>query len=76
MGSVKNITATTFPNQGDLLGCRARVLFHYGGPQLLGIIVRDDLDAPYVGIIHLDDGRYVLMTECQYSPLPAPQEGQ
>jgi hypothetical protein len=28
--------------------------------------VRDDISKPFVGIIRLDDGRHVLMTECQF----------
>lgn len=31
-----------------------------------GTIVRDDVEAPYHTIISLDDGRYVLTTECQH----------
>ncbi len=32
-----------------------------------GVIVRDDKEEPGEKIIKLDDGRYVLATECQYS---------
>jgi hypothetical protein len=68
MGAVKNITATTFPRQGAYQNQRTKVLFHYGGPELMGTIVRDDYEDPFVTIIKLDDGRYVLATECQYAP--------
>jgi hypothetical protein len=70
MGSSPNITGTTFPRQGKLLGRRAKVLFRYGRPAYLGEIVRDDMEEPFQTIIKLDDGRVVLGTECQYSPLP------
>jgi hypothetical protein len=30
------------------------------------VVVRDDISEPFVGIIRLDDGRHVLMTECQF----------
>jgi len=73
MGCEATITATTFPKQGEHLGQRARVLFHYGGPEVQGTIVRDDMEAPWHTMIKLDDGRYVLATECQYSPATRPR---
>ena len=57
-----------FPMQGEFLGTRTRVVFDHSDPPLMGTIVRDDTDVPWVTIIHLDNGRYVLGTECQYSP--------
>jgi hypothetical protein len=68
MGCVKNITATKFPKQGAYKDRRTRVLFHYGGVEVLGTVVRDDREEPWVTIIRLDDGRHVLATECQYAP--------
>jgi hypothetical protein len=68
MGVDYGITATTFPKQGDYLGKRTRVLFHYRAPELRGTIVRDDREQPFRTIIRLDDGRYVLADECQYAP--------
>lgn len=73
MGCDPNITATDFPVQGIHLRSRAKVLFHFGGPELLGTIVRDDMSAPFRTIIQLDDGRFVLSSECQYSPVATPQ---
>lgn len=78
MGAEANITAGRFPRQGPWLYIRARVRFHHVLPELLGTIVRDDAEEPHVTIIKLDDGRYVLATECQFSPLiaagvPGPQ---
>ncbi len=68
MGCVDNIGVDKFPKQGRI-GERCKVLFHYGvGGELHGTIVRDDMEDPWRGIIKLDDGRFVLMTECQYQP--------
>lgn len=70
MGYVENITHDKFPKQGSWLGKKCKVLFRYGSdnePELMGVIIRDDVEEPFRGIIKLDDGRYILMTECQYS---------
>lgn len=68
MGNSK-ITLTAFPKQGDHLGKRTDVCFHYGaGGETTGVVVRDDMEDPWLTIIRLDDGRHVLATECQYSP--------
>lgn len=70
MGVVNGISANEYPRQGTHGGKRARVLFNYGtGGEFPGTIVRDDMTAPFVGIIKLDDGRYILTTECQYAPM-------
>lgn len=69
MGNVANIIAHSFPKQGEHLHGRVRVLFHYDGPELAGTVVRDDIEAPWQTIIRLDDDRYILSTECQYSPV-------
>lgn len=69
MGSIPSIDMDRFPTQGDLLGKRARVCFHYAADTTMGgEIVRDDMSEPFVTIIKLDDGRHVLATECQYIP--------
>lgn len=68
MGIAANITATAFPEQGPCLGRRVSVCFHYDTTQQVqGTIVRDDMQEPGRTIIRLDDGRYVLSTECHYS---------
>jgi len=72
MGSEASITATKWPKQGRYLGYRARVMFHYVGPEVMGTIVRNDVEAPHQTLIQLDDGRIVRAAECQYSPEPAP----
>jgi hypothetical protein len=73
MGCVDTIRHDGGPAQGNYLGKRVAVCFHYdASKQVNGVIVRDDSEAPFVTLIALDDGRYVLATECQYSPLPEP----
>lgn len=69
MGCVESVTFDHMPKQGGWLGKRTRVCFHYDTSRVvMGTIVRDDAEAPGVGIIALDNGRVVLMTECQHSP--------
>jgi hypothetical protein len=72
MGVVKGIGHTEWPKQGSYLHKRTEVLFKYVGPTMMGTVVRDDAEAPHKTIIRLDDGRYVMATECQYSPLLEP----
>lgn len=68
MGCVKSIGFDKFPEQGAWVGKRVKVCFHYDTQNAIGgEIVRDDVEFPAVTIIRLDDGRYVLATECQYS---------
>lgn len=70
MGVVKGISYDKFPAQGDYLGKRVKVCFEYDTSKVMeGEVVRDDKEAPGRLIIRLDDGRYVLSTECMYSPL-------
>lgn len=79
MGCVSTITAEKFPKQGSLWGQQVRVCFHFDTSKvLLGRVVRDDVQAPHVTIIQLEDGRHVLSTECQVSPpdLAAQQRGE
>lgn len=69
MGVVKNVSATKWPKQGAWFGKRTRVCFNYDtAHSVMGTIVRDDYEDPWVTIISLDDGRVVLATECQHSP--------
>lgn len=68
MSVVQSINAMSFPKQGDRLGKRTTVCFHFNTSQTVGgVFVRDDAESPGVSIIKLDDGRYVLTTECHYS---------
>ena len=69
MGAKENISVDEFPEQGSWLGREVTVCFHYDTSRTIdGTIVREDMEAPNVMIIRLDDNRYVLSTECQYSP--------
>lgn len=69
MGCHPNIHATKFPRQyPDKVGTRVEVSFHYARDSVKGTVVRDDAEEPYVTIFRLDDGRFVLSTECQYRP--------
>ena len=70
MGTRRNIGYDTFPKQGKYLGKRVNVCFHYDTSKTIeGVIVRDDIDPPYLEIIRLDDGRHVLTTECMWQPI-------
>lgn len=79
-----NIGADRWPKQGAFLGRRCKVVFDYDtSRQFSGRIVRDDAESPGRLIIQLDNGRFVLSTECQYSPdfssrpaVPAPGADQ
>jgi len=68
MGCEKNISYDTFPKQSDWVGKLVKACFHYDtSKNIMGRIIRDDIEEPGVGIIQLFDGRVILMTECQYS---------
>jgi hypothetical protein len=69
MGEVANIKHDSFPLQGSLLGKRVMVGFHYDTEHAVqGICVRDDAEQPGKTIFQLDDGPYILASECQYRP--------
>lgn len=68
MGVDKSISFDSFPRQGEHLGKRVEVCFDYDLSRTIGgVVVRDDVGEPGRTIIKLDDGRYVLSIECQYS---------
>jgi hypothetical protein len=70
MGCIAEVGRTSFPKQGNFLGKRTEVCFHFDtSDTVYGTIVRDDHENPWVTIIRLDDGRFVLATECQYAPV-------
>lgn len=49
------------------VGKKVEVCFNYNKKIVgIGTIVRDDTESPFVTIIKLTDGRYVLDFECQY----------
>lgn len=67
MGVVSTISHDTMPKAGSALGKRVEVCFHFNTKDTIGgEIVRDDSERPFRTIIKLDDGRFVLATECQY----------
>ena len=68
MGVHANIGAEKFPKQGEYIGQkRVLVCFNYDSSRTFpGVCIRDDIEEPFVTIFHLDDGRAVLATECQY----------
>jgi len=66
MGVKSGISFDEWPKQGSFLGKRVRVCFNYDTSRSIGgRIVRDDAQGE--SIIRLDDDRYVLSTECQYT---------
>jgi len=70
MGVHPNIGFEKFPKQGSCAGQPVSVCFNYDtSKRILGKFVRDDAEAPFMAIIQLDDGRFILATECQYQPL-------
>ena len=70
MGIVQNISHDKFPKQGKLLNQRVRVCFNYDTSHILeGTMVRDDLEAPFEGLIALDNGTYIRAVECQFQPI-------
>lgn len=74
MGVHPSIDHERFPKQSRHVGKRVEVCFHYDPTHaLVGELVRDDAEPPFVGVIRLDDGRHVLSTECHYTlPRGAP----
>lgn len=68
MGVVQNVGYDTFPKQGPTLNKRVIVCFNYNTSRTVGgVVVRDDYEAPWEMIIKLDDGRYIMASECQYT---------
>lgn len=67
MGVVDNVRHDQFPKQGSHLGLTVNVCFNYDTEHTIkGMIVRDDIEAPWVEIIMLGDGKLILTSECQY----------
>jgi len=67
MGVMKNVSAHTYPKQSEYVGERVAVIFYYDESLAFrGVIVRDDMEAPWRTTIRLDDGRYIMASECQY----------
>jgi hypothetical protein len=72
MGCVDHITAEKYPRQGALPECaRSGVLSTLTRARaFLGVVIRDDAEAPGRMMIKLDNGRVLLATECQWQPAP------
>lgn len=67
MGVKKEVGADKFPAQGAFVGKRVLVCFNYDTERKFpAVCIRDDIEEPFLTIFHLDDGRAVLATECQY----------
>lgn len=69
MGNHINITATKFPKQGQQLGKAAKLIFHYSNPEIDAVVVRDDIESPFITAFKTEDGRFILATECQWHPV-------
>lgn len=68
MGVHPNVGVNKFPKQGDWLNKEAKVMFNFDSSTMLkGVIVRDDMEEPFLTLIKLEDGRVIRSTECQYS---------
>lgn len=68
MGVHLNISSDKFPKQGRWLGGRCEVCFNFDTSKRIGATcVRDDREEPYLAIFELDNGKYVLSTECQHT---------
>ena len=67
MGIVNNINFNEFPKQGDKLNSKVEVCYNYDTSKYHnGVIVRDDINEPFITIIKLENGNYILATECMY----------
>jgi hypothetical protein len=68
MGVRRDIRMGVFPPQGSALHRQVKVILDYDTPRhTTGKVVRDDVSDPWLMIIQLEDGRFVLSTECMYS---------
>lgn len=57
------------PKQGSFLNKEVKVIFNYDTTKVThGRIVRDDTEEPFYTIILLNNGEYIMSTECQYQP--------
>lgn len=71
MGVVANIGYEMYPQQWTaLVGAQVKVCFRYDAAhEILGTCIRADREDPGVKIFQLEDGRIILDTECQWSPV-------
>ena len=66
MGVVENVSSYHYPKQSVNVGKRVELMFRYSNVVFSGRIVRDDAESPLQTIFCLDDGRFILDSECQY----------
>ncbi|HDR6319134.1 TPA: hypothetical protein QCU53_006103, partial [Bacillus thuringiensis] len=67
MGVHPKVGLNKFPKQGDWLNKEAKVMFDYDGSTMTtGVIVRNDMEEPFITLIKLEDGRIIRSSECQY----------
>ncbi|MDD9212810.1 hypothetical protein [Aeromonas dhakensis] len=72
MSNTANINYGNFPQQGPLLGNRVLVVFHNDTDNAVqGVCVRNDADEAGNTIIQINDGHYVLASECQHISIVA-----
>ena len=77
MGTITTIGFNGFPQQYNVTdsangGVGRKVIVRFNNDTretATGVIIRDDREAPFATIIQLSDGKIVLATECQYTPL-------
>lgn len=63
------VDINSFPRQGPYNNKRVKICFNCDTANvIMGRIVRDDYEEPWLTIISLDDGRFILATECQFQP--------
>lgn len=66
MGMVNNISYDKYPIQKHI-GERVQVCFGYDTSKTYdATVVRSDCESPYITIFKLDNGRYLLSTECMF----------
>lgn len=67
MGVHQNISKVRFPKQGMLLNREVSVYFgEETSDTVPAIVVRCDAQPPWVTLLELADGRFVLATECRF----------
>ena len=66
MGIVNNVAYDKYPMQRNI-GARVEVCYNYDiSKKHAGVVVRSDCQEPYITIFKLDNGRYLLSTECMF----------
>ena len=57
------------PTQSAYIGRTAIIALHRNGPRA-GVMIRDDLEAPFLALFRLEDGFIVTSEECEYELVP------